>query len=59
MPNNDTILQKLDNLANEISSLKAAEKTMYTNKEMLEILDVTMNNALRQSILVEFPQHFF
>ena len=41
MSNNDTILQKLDRLANEIGSLKAAEKTMYTNKEMLELLDIS------------------
>lgn len=41
MATNEIILQKLDNLINEITNLKNLEKTMYTNKEMLEILDIS------------------
>ena len=41
MTDTDLILQKLDSLSTQISKLKTPEKSMYTNKEMLEILDIS------------------
>lgn len=41
MTNEEVILMKLDNLIKEIEQMKTSKKEMYTNKEMLELLDVS------------------
>lgn len=46
MPNNDTLLlqnllQQIETLNKEIKSLKTPAKAVYTNKEMLELLDIS------------------
>ena len=41
MSNDDLILQQINILLKEIRSLKNTKKILYTNKEMMEILDVS------------------
>lgn len=46
MPNNDTLLfqnllQQIETLNKEIKNLKTPTKAVYTNKEMLELLDIS------------------
>ena len=41
MSNDDLILQQINILLKEIRSLKNTKKILYTNKEMMEMLDVS------------------
>lgn len=41
MTNEEMILMQLDKLIKEIEQMKTSKKEMYTNKEMLELLDVS------------------
>lgn len=41
MSNEELILMQLDKLTKEIEQMKTNKKEMYTNKEMLELLDVS------------------
>ena len=41
MVNEDVILMQLDKLIKEVEGLRTSKKEMYTNKEMLELLDVS------------------
>jgi len=41
MSNDELILMQLDKLIKEIEQMKTSKKEMYTNKEMLELLDVS------------------
>lgn len=41
MSNEELILMQLDKLTKEIEQMKTSKKEIYTNKEMLELLDVS------------------
>lgn len=41
MSNEELVLMQLDKLTKEIEQMKTSKKEIYTNKEMLELLDVS------------------